>query len=100
MSFNVADLLRAAGGRESSPTRRRPDTGSDRSKGLTALHFLLRKNSDRKHIAMLLGYGAGPTIRNAEGKSPLDMVAHRRDDTLFDLFSKRVPSRRTSQKAR
>jgi len=49
---------------------------------------------------MLLGYGADPTIRNAEGKSPLDMVAHRRDHTLFDLFSKRVPSRRTSQKAR
>jgi len=70
------------------------------SKGMTALHFLLRKRSDRKHIAMLLGYGADPTIRNAEGESPLDMVAHRRDQALRDLFSKRGPSRRTSGKAR
>ena len=70
------------------------------SKGMTALHFLLKKRSDRKHIAMLLGYGADPTIRNAEGESPLDMVAHRRDQALRDLFSKRGPSRRTSGKAR
>ena len=70
------------------------------SKGMTALHFLLKKRSDRRHIAMLLGYGADPTIRNAEGKSPLDMVAHRRDQALRDLFSKRGPSRRTSGKAR
>ena len=70
------------------------------SKGMTALHFLIKKNSDRKHIAMLLGYGADPTIRNAEGKSPLDMVAPRRDHTLLDLFSKRGASRRTSGKAR
>jgi uncharacterized protein len=70
------------------------------SKGMTALHFLIKKNSDRKHIAMLLGYGADPTIRNAEGKSPLDMVAPRRDHTLLDLFSKGGPSRRTSGKAR
>jgi ankyrin repeat protein len=70
------------------------------SKGMTALHFLLRKRSDRKHIAMLLGYGADPTIRNAEGESPLDMVAHRRDQALRDLFSQRGPSRRTGGKAR
>ncbi len=70
------------------------------SKGMTALHFLIKKKSDRKHIAMLLGYGADPTIRNAEGESPLDMVAHRRDQALRDLFSKRGPSRRASGKAR
>jgi ankyrin repeat protein len=69
------------------------------SKGMTALHFLIKKKSDGKHIAMLLGYGADPNIRNAEGKSPLDMVAHRRDHTLLDLLSKR-PSRGTSGKAR
>src|SRR6267142_5516422 len=67
------------------------------SKGMTALHFLLKKKSDRKHIAMLLGYGADPTIRNGEGKSPLDMVAHRRDHTLLDLLS---TPRQTSGKAR
>jgi ankyrin repeat protein len=63
------------------------------SKGMTALHFLLKKKSDRKHITMLLGHGADPTIRNAEGTSPREMVAHRRDHTLFDLLSSRGPSR-------
>ncbi len=55
----------------------------------TALHFLLKKNSDRKHIEMLLRYGADPTLKNADGVSPLDMVANRRDKTLFNLLSKR-----------
>ena len=59
------------------------------SKGMAALHFLLKKNSDRKHIAMLVRYGADPTLRDGDGVSPLDMVANRRDKTLFNLLSKR-----------
>ena len=38
---------------------------------------------------MLLRYGADPTLKNADGVSPLDMVANRRDKTLFKLLSKR-----------
>ena len=68
------------------------------SKGMTALHFLLKKNSDRKYVEMLLRHGADPTLENAEGKSPLDMVASRRDKTLLELLSKRSPSKRTSAK--
>jgi len=68
------------------------------SKGMTALHFLLKKNSDRKYVEMLLRHGADPTLENAEGKSPLDMVANRRDKTLLELLSKRSPSKRTSAK--
>src|SRR5438309_5733952 len=70
------------------------------SKGMTALHFLLKKNSDRKYIEMLLRHGAEPTLENAEGIRPLDMVAKRRDKTLFELFSKRASAKRTSTKAR
>jgi hypothetical protein len=66
---------------------------------MTALHFLIKKNSDRKHITMLLGCGADPTIRNAEGKSPLDMVDHRREHTLLDLSSKRGPSKTSGKKS-
>jgi ankyrin repeat protein len=69
------------------------------SKGMTALHFLLKKNSDRKHIELLLRYGADPTLENGEGIRPLDMVAKRRDRTLFELFSKRASSKPTSAKA-
>jgi ankyrin repeat protein len=49
---------------------------------------------------MLLRHGADPTLENAEGKSPLDMVANRRDKTLLDLLSKRTSSKRTSAKAK
>jgi ankyrin repeat protein len=59
------------------------------SKGRTALHLLLKKNSDRKYIHMVLRYGADPTIRDREGRSPVDMVANRRDRTYFTLFSQR-----------
>jgi len=70
------------------------------SKRMSALHFLLKKNSERKHIEMLLRHGADPTLENAEGKSALDMVANRRDKTLLDLLSKRTSSKRTSAKAK
>ena len=68
------------------------------SRGMTALHFLLKKNSDRKYVEMLQRHGADPTLENDEGKSPLDMVANRRDKTLLELLSKRSPSKRTSAK--
>jgi hypothetical protein len=38
---------------------------------------------------MVLRYGADPTIRDREGRSPVDMVANRRDRTYFTLFSQR-----------
>src|SRR5262249_38166625 len=55
------------------------DVNFQNSKGMTALHFLLKKNSDGKHAEMLLRHGADPTLKNAEGTRPLDMVAKRRD---------------------
>jgi uncharacterized protein len=59
------------------------------SKGLTALHLVLKKNSDRKHVLMLLRHGADPAIRSRDGKSPLDLVRNRRDKTWFTLLSRR-----------
>ncbi|HEY7653905.1 MAG TPA: ankyrin repeat domain-containing protein [Methylomirabilota bacterium] len=57
------------------------------SKGMTALHLLLKKNSDRKYVEMLVRYGANPRLKNREGKSPLDMVERRRDRTYFEWFT-------------
>jgi len=59
------------------------------SKGLTALHLVLKKNSDRRHVEMLLRHGADPTIKAKDGKSPLDLVRNRRDKTYFTLLSRR-----------
>lgn len=57
------------------------------SKGMTALHLLLKKNSDRKYVEMLVRYGANPRLESREGQSPLDMVARRRDKTYFEWFT-------------
>jgi uncharacterized protein len=64
------------------------------SKGVTALHMVLKKNSDRKHVEMLLRLGADPTIRSKDGKTSLDLVARRRDKTYFDLLSRKGPASR------
>ena len=58
------------------------------SKGVTALHMMLKKNSAPTHVEMLLRHGADPTIRSKDGKSPLDLVAKRRDKTYFNLLSR------------
>lgn len=59
------------------------------SKGLTALHLVLKKNSDRRHVEMLLRHGADPTIKSRDGRSPLDLVRKRRDKTYFELLTRR-----------
>jgi ankyrin repeat protein len=59
------------------------------SKGVTALHLVLKKNSDPKHVEMLLRHGADPTIKSRDGKSPLDLVRNRRDKTYFNLLARR-----------
>jgi ankyrin repeat protein len=70
------------------------DVNFQNSKGVTALHMVLKKNSDRKHVEMLLRHGADPTIESRDGKTPLDLVAKRRDRTYFDLLSSRRPASR------
>ena len=64
------------------------------SKGVTALHMVLKKNSDRKHVEMLLRHGADPTIKANDGKTPLDLVATRRDKTYFNLLSRKAGASR------
>lgn len=63
------------------------------SKGLTALHLVLKKNSDPRHVEMLLRYGADPTITSGDGRSPRDLVRNRRDRTYFNLLARRQAPR-------
>jgi ankyrin repeat protein len=58
------------------------------SKGLTALHYALRKDSPPKHVEMLMRHGADPSLRARDGKSPLDLVSRRRDKTYLDLLTR------------
>jgi ankyrin repeat protein len=63
------------------------------SKGVTALHLVLKKDSAPRHVEMLLRHGADPTVRARDGKSPLDLVANRRDKTYLELLSRRRAAR-------
>jgi len=62
-------------------------------KGVTALHLMLKKNSPPKHVEMLMRHRADPTIRSKDRKSPLDLVAKRRDKTYLNLLSRGAASR-------
>jgi uncharacterized protein len=67
------------------------DVNFQNSKGVTALHLVLKKDSAPKHVAMLLRHGADPAIKSRDGKSPLDLVSRRRDKTYFHLLSQPCP---------
>jgi hypothetical protein len=40
------------------------------SKGLTALHLVLKKDSAPRHVEMLMRHGADPALRSRDGKAP------------------------------
>jgi ankyrin repeat protein len=65
------------------------DVNFQDSKGVTALHLVLKKDSTPPHVAMLMRHGADPTIKSKDGKSPLDLVARRRDKTYLTILSGR-----------
>lgn len=65
------------------------DANFQNSKGVTALHLVLKKDSAPEHVAMLMRHGADPTIKSKDGKSPLDLVARRRDKTYLTILSRR-----------
>jgi len=49
--------------------RRGANVNSQNSRGMTALHLFLKKNSDRRYFEILLRHGADPTIKNSGGES-------------------------------
>jgi hypothetical protein len=48
------------------------------SKGLTALHLMLKKGSDAKHIAMVVRYGARGDIKDKAGVTAIDILSRKR----------------------
>ena len=47
--------------------------------GVTALHCLLKKGADPKHVRMLIDHGASVEARNPAGKSAAEIIARKRD---------------------
>jgi ankyrin repeat protein len=54
-------------------------------KGMTALHYMLKKGSDAKHIAMVIRHGARGDIKNREGITAIDLLRRKKDPALRKL---------------
>src|SRR5262249_21062106 len=48
-------------------------------RGMTALHYMLKKGSDKRHFAMLFDHGARGDIPNAQGITAIALLSRRRD---------------------
>ncbi len=55
------------------------DVNSRDAKGMTALHCMLKKGSDRKYFAMLIAHGARGDIKNNAGVTAADLMRKKRD---------------------
>jgi uncharacterized protein len=47
--------------------------------GMTALHYMLKKSSDKKYFAMLLAHGAHGDIKNKDGVTAAELMRKKRD---------------------
>ena len=54
-------------------------------KGMTALHYMLKKGSDPKHIAMVVRHGARGDIPDKKGVTAIDLLRRKRDPGLRKL---------------
>jgi ankyrin repeat protein len=55
------------------------------SKGMTALHYMLKKGSEPQYVAMVVKYGARGDIKNKQGQTAIDILSGKRDPQLRKL---------------
>jgi len=61
--------------------------------GMTALHCMLKKGSDRKHVAMLVAHGGRGDIQDAKGVTAIDILSRKRDPA-FRRMAEQLATRR------
>jgi hypothetical protein len=54
-------------------------------KGMTALHYMLKKQSDKVHFEMLVAHGARGDIPNGDGLTAVDIMRKKRDPDFHAL---------------
>lgn len=54
-------------------------------KGMTALHYMLKKGSDRKHFAMLIAHGARGDLKNGDGATAAELMRKKRDSDFHRM---------------
>jgi ankyrin repeat protein len=55
------------------------------SKKMTALHYLLKKESDKKYVRMLIKYGARGDLRNEDGVTAAEIMMRKRDPEFREM---------------
>ena len=58
------------------------------SRGMTALHYMLKKNSDPAHFAMLFAHGARADIANAKGETARAILARKKAPAFRKLVAR------------
>ena len=76
--FRAAEVLLGAGAD--------PDYRDVR--GMTALHYMLKKNSDARHFAAFARYGARGDIPDRDGKTAAAIMRRKRDRAFHDLAAR------------
>jgi len=57
-------------------------------KGMTALHYMLGKSSDKKHFRMIVAHGARGDIANAKGVTAAEIMSRKRDPEFREMAAK------------
>jgi len=57
------------------------------SHGMSALHYMLKKDSDKRHFRMLLRYGARGDLQNAVGDTAAEIMSKKRDPDFKSMSS-------------
>ena len=70
------------------------DVNARTAKGLTALHLMLKKNSDKRHFGMLLAYGARGDIPGPDGDTAIQIMRRKRDPDVRRLADSLERSRK------
>jgi ankyrin repeat protein len=55
------------------------DVNFQNSKKMTALHYLLKKGSDKKYVRLLMQYGPQGDLKNAKGITAAEIMRRKRD---------------------
>jgi ankyrin repeat protein len=75
------------------------DVNFQDSNGMTALHFMLKKDSDKRHFRMLLRYGARGDLKNDKGEIATDIMSRKRDQDFKNMACE-LAAQRAARSAR
>jgi uncharacterized protein len=69
------------------------DVNFQDNREMSALHYMLKKDSDKRHFRMVLRYGARGDVKNASGETAAEIMSRKRDPE-FKSMSKDLLRRR------